>query len=79
MVDYGCGQLRSAPVPLLIAGDRLQVSFRNGQVIVTWDAPNASLQSTEKVGGDWKTVEDAASPHAIPPPFTQQFFRLMER
>ena len=79
MVDYGCGQLRSAPVPLLIAGDRLQVTFRNGQVVVTWDAPNASLQSTEKVGGDWKTVDNAVSPHVIPPPFTQQFFRLMER
>jgi hypothetical protein len=66
-------------VPLAITGDRLQITFRNGQVVVSWDVPNAALQSTEKVGGDWKTIENAVSPHVIPPPFTQQFFRLMER
>jgi hypothetical protein len=79
VIDYGCGELRSAPVPLAITGDRLQITFRNGQVVVSWDVPNAALQSTEKVGGDWKTIENAVSPHVIPPPFTQQFFRLMER
>jgi hypothetical protein len=78
-VKYDCGQIRSFPVLLTINGDALQVQFRNGQVEVSWSATDMYLQSASRVTGSWTTLSNAVSPTVISPPFTQQFFRLIDK
>jgi len=46
---------------------------------VSWEAPNVFLQSAPQATGEWTTLSKAVSPTIISPPFTQQFFRLIEK
>ena len=78
-VNYGSGQLRSAPAILAITGDSLRIEFQNRQIVVTWDSPDVFLQSASDVNGGWTTLDDALSPHIISQPIQQQFFRLIEK
>ena len=52
-VDYGCGQLRSAPATLAITGDWLRITFATNRIVVTWDSPDMLLQSASQVNGEW--------------------------
>lgn len=79
VVTYDCGQLRSVPVQLAVIRSRLEIRFRAGKIEVRWQASNVLLQSATRLGGDWTTLTDAESPTIISPPFTQQFFRLVEK
>jgi hypothetical protein len=69
-----------APVPPELPADlTLGIASAGNQVTLTWDAPGATLQSTDEVGPSaaWADVAGASSPHSVDPTGGQRFYRLV--
>jgi len=57
-------------------GPDLRASLTNGQVRLTWSAPNALLERASQVTGPWTTTSNP-SPYIVTPPQQGEFFRLL--
>ena len=58
-------------------GPRLTIQWMGRQLLmVTWDAPGAVLETTEKLPGEWRALPNASSPHHVLPSERAQYFRL---
>jgi hypothetical protein len=60
-----------------LPGPRLAIAWMGDMLMLTWDDPNAVLETAEKVTGSWTPLTGARSPYHVMPNEKARFFRLL--